>query len=239
MRARKGLGDTLKKSTKRQKRSQIATLMMMGATPIFVLGWDPAHTEYHFFNDIESCQKKLPQSYCNALNKEVKKRHTSMAPKYDSLYQCEADFAYITEPACKNNWCDSSVISTCEATEKGTFSPHYNGFMVTTAVITSIASQRPSPATLSEQDLQPVYRMPEGSLVGDDDSFSNGLSSTNYYSWHAVSPGGSYLGNQRYTKPVKINKFQLASGTEKAYQGQVRRGGFGGTARRTMISVRA
>lgn len=225
--------------TRRQKRSQIATLVLMGAAPIAILALDPLHQEVQVFQDIDACQSvfRHDANYCQALYTAAAARHATMAPSYDDKAQCETDFTHVTDSSCQEGWCSDSVLSGCEVSTDGSFRPQFSAFMVQQSLITAALDGKPlAVESLNEQQLQPVYGMPEEALSQD--------APRSYYSpmpflWHYVTPGGQYLGNNQLKGPVTLSRMQLASATGKTMTGDSRRGGFGTTASRAMASVRS
>lgn len=234
--------EALQKRARRQKRTQAATLVLMGATPLVVLGLDPLHTEVRVFRDIQDCQNTLSTApdYCEALNAEAERRHPSLAPTYDTRSHCEADFAHVVEPTpCLEGWCSADSLSMCETSPNGQYRPVYSGFLVDQSVLDdSRSGLTPAPDSLSHNQLQPVYGISDASLQGED---SSGYSSYSHVPllWHYVSPGGRYLGDRTLKQPVTVNRFGLASASPKHFSGTAQRGGFGATARQTMQSARS
>lgn len=246
MAAQDGMFTTLKNRTRRQKRSQAASLVLMGATPLIVLGMDPLHIDVRVFSGLDSCNTVLGSSpdYCEALNLEAASRHATMAPKYTSMEQCEADFTHITNSnACKEGWCNAESFSTCEPSGNGLFQPPYSGFLVDQAIIDDAKmGQKANPETLSDRQLQPAYGISDYTLQDDQNNSDSGDYSHHShipYYWHYVTANGQYLGNKNLRGPVTMTRAQLAGHPGKVYSGSSRRGGFGSTARQTMQSARS
>lgn len=244
MAAQDGIKTTVKNRTRRQKRSQAASLVLMGATPLIVLGMDPLHIDVRVFSDLDSCNTApgLTPDYCEALNREAASRHAAMAPKYTSMEQCETDFTHITnDNACKEGWCNAENFSTCESSENGLFQPPYSSFLVDQSVIDEAqGGQQANPAALSDQQLQPVYGISDYTLQNDQDSGSDYSHHSHIpFYWHYVTANGQYLGNKNLRGPVTMARTQLASNSGQVYSGTSKRGGFGSTARRTMQSARS
>lgn len=244
MATQEGIQAALKHRTRRQKRSQAATLVLMGATPFAVVGLDPLHTDIRIFQNVNACHSALNSSlaYCEALNAEAAIRHLDMAPEYSSRSQCTADFAHvINNNHCMDGWCDAENLSTCETTEDGHFRPPYKSFMVDESLFKSAREGIfPDPETLGEKQLQPVYGIADSTLHENED----GTSSYSHHShipfyWHYVAANGQYLGNQTVRGPVTMARSQLATFGNKTYTGTSSRGGFGATARQTMQSARS
>ncbi len=55
MATQEGMQAALQTRSRRQKRSQAATLVLMGATPFAVLGLDPLHTDVRVFRNLQAC----------------------------------------------------------------------------------------------------------------------------------------------------------------------------------------
>lgn len=237
------LSTVFQDKTRRQKRSQIATLILMGAAPIAILALDPLHQEVQVFEDVNACQSAFlhDASYCQALQTAAATRHETMAPSYASKALCEADFAHVTDSSCQTGWCSDTAISGCEIGSDGQFHPQFSAFMVQQSLITAAMNGTPLPIdNLTEQQLQPVYGMPEAALSQD----GSGDPQRSYYGpmpflWHYVTPGGQYLGDNRLKRPVTLSRMQLASATGKTITGETRRGGFGTTAKKSMASARS
>ncbi|MBN8239649.1 DUF1190 domain-containing protein [Marinobacter hydrocarbonoclasticus] len=244
MAAQEGISTALKTRSRRQKRSQAATLVLMGATPLVVLGFDPWHTDVRVFRTIDACQSTLSsaQGYCEDLEREVALRHAVMAPKYTSRAQCEADFAHvINEESCKTGWCSADNLATCEQADNGLYQPPYSGFLVDQSVLDkSYHGEQPDPSSLSDRQLQPVYGISDETLKSGDDS-GDGYSHHSHvpFFWHYVTANGQYLGNKNLRGPVTMARTQLAGSAGKVYNGKTQRGGFGSTARQTMQAARS
>jgi len=230
--------------TRRQKRSQTATLVLMGATPFVVLGLDPLHSEVRVFRDLQACQTALPgaQDYCETLNAEAANRHPSLAPKYTSRHQCESDFAHVTvNNSCESGWCGIDDLSVCERTADGYYRPPFSGFLVDQAILDgTYEGTKPAPESLDDRQLQPVYSISDETLSssGDEGQGSTYRSHTPFL-WHYVMANGQYLGNQNLRDPVTRTKSQLAASTSRTFTGTSQRGGFGSTARQTMQAARS
>ncbi|MFL1456286.1 DUF1190 domain-containing protein [Marinobacter sp. GN3S48] len=233
----------LQPRTRRQKRSQAATLVLMGATPFAVLGLDPLHTDVRVFQNLQACQAALSSApgYCESLDAEAASRHPEMAPRYTSRHQCEADFAHVTgEESCASGWCSTESLSTCESTGDGYYRPPYTSFLVDQSVIDgTYEGEQPAPESLDGSQLQPVYGISDHTLnnTGDNDNASH-HSHVPFY-WHYVAANGQYLGNKNLRGPVTRARTQLAANTGKTYTGTTRRGGFGATAKQTMQAARS
>ncbi|WP_336366189.1 DUF1190 domain-containing protein [Marinobacter sp. C2H3] len=243
MAAQEGISATLKTRSRRQKRSQAATLVLMGATPFVVLAYDPLHIDVRVFQNLAACQQALPSAsdYCNALSREAASRHPTMAPRYTSRAQCDTDFAHIiNEDACESGWCSADNLINCEQTGDGHYRPPFSGFMVDQSVLTSGAEGgRPNPSKLSQQQLQPVYEIPDNALHRGENSDSGSSYGYHPLIWHYVTANGQYLGDKGLSTPVTLARTQLTSRSGKAYNGSTRRGGFGATALRTMQAARS
>lgn len=232
-----GLGATLQTRTRRQKRSQVASLILMGAAPFVVLGVDPLHTDVRVFSGLQDCQQALPTAtaYCTQLDAEAALRHVSMAPRYATWEQCEADFAHVSAPHdCQKGWCDATRLSVCEQSAEGQFRPAYNGFLVEQSVVERARrGYRPEPASLAERELQPVYGMSQDALLADE---GGGYSYYGYIPFHShfVTANAQYLARRGDRDPLNLKKSQLSAGAGKLQSGPIQRGGFGATARQTM-----
>ncbi|TGN39949.1 DUF1190 domain-containing protein [Marinobacter confluentis] len=235
----------LPRRTRRQKRTQAATLVLMGATPFAVLGLDPLHTSVRVFQDVRACHSALSSSlaYCEALSTEAESRHADMAPEYTSLAQCSADFDHVTgDLACADGWCSADNLSTCETTDNGHFRPPFKSFLVDESVLRSAyQGDFPAPESLGEKQLQPVYGIADSTLHDGGESGSSSYSHHSHipFFWHYVAANGQYLGNQTMRGSVTMARSQLASSGNKTYTGTTQRGGFGATARKTMQSARS
>lgn len=240
MTTQEGLSTAIKSRTHSQKRSQKATLVLMGATPFVVLGLDPLHTDVRIFRDVHACESALTATpgYCESLRTEAQARHPALAPKYESRDQCEADFAHvINDQTCKNGWCGQHSVIGCEATGDGHYRPAFSSFLVDQSVVSdTFSGETPAPSSLAEGQLQPVYGVSENTLQENSDHPYYGHS---VFLWHYVTPGGQYLGPRSLNTPVTLARTQLTSGPGQTFSGNTRRGGFGATARRTMQAARS
>lgn len=243
MATQEGMQAALQARSRRQKRSQAATLVLMGATPFAVLGLDPLHTDVRVFRNLQACQATLSSAsgYCDALDAAAAARHPAMAPKYTSRNQCEADFAHVTnDKSCESGWCSAESLSTCESTGDGHYRPPYSAFLVDQSVLDgTYEGETPDPESLDDSQLQPVYGIADETLnSGSDDGYASHHSHIPFY-WHYVTANGQYLGNKNLRAPVTLAHTQLAGNTGKTYTGTAQRGGFGATARQTMQSARS
>lgn len=225
------VGAALEARTRRQKRSQVVGLVLMGVTPLVVLGIDPLHSEVRVFSGVVDCQHHLPNAaaYCTELDSEAASRHLSMAPRYSTREQCEADFAHVAASHdCRKGWCAAASLSVCERTEDNQFRPAYNGFLVEQPTLDDARrGSRPSAASLSEQELQPAYGMSQDVLHGGYYPYS-------YIPFHShfVTANAQYLAPRGHRESLTLRRSQLAPGA--AHAGPIQRGGFGATARQTM-----
>ena len=244
MATQEGIQAALKHRTRRQKRSQAATLVLMGATPFAVIGLDPLHTDMRIFQNVKACQSALNSSleYCEALNAEAADRHREMAPEYSSRAQCTADFAHVIDNTdCMNGWCGAENLSTCETTHDGRYRPAYRSFMVDESLVTDVREGIfPDPKALGEKQLQPVYGIADSTLHENEDGTSSYSAHSHIpFYWHYVAANGQYLGNQTVRGPITMARSQLTASGNKTYTGTSSRGGFGATARQTMQSARS
>lgn len=235
-----GITQSLQRRTRRQKRSQAATLVLMGATPFVVLGLDPLHNDVQVFQDVEACKASVrgDSSVCENFSKEASSRHPQVAPRYVTREACEAEFAHVVNGKnCENGWCSVDDLAVCEPAGDGHFRPAYSAFLVSQDVLSDSATGRPlDVASLDDGDLQPVYTVSSESLGEERSSSSYGASP---FLWYYMSSRGSYLGNQRLKGPLTVARSNLKPGTGQLHAGTSTRGGFGATARQTMQSARS
>lgn len=243
MATQEGMQAALQTRSRRQKRSQAATLVLMGATPFALLGLDPLHTDVRVFRNLQACQAALSHSpgYCEDLDAEAAARHPSMAPRYTSRNQCEADFAHVTSAeSCESGWCSAESLSTCESTADGYYRPPYSAFLVDQSVLNgTYKGEKPAPISLDGTQLQPVYGISDHTLNSSDESGNTSHHSHIPFYWHYVTANGQYLGSKNLRGSVTQARSQLAANTGKTYTGTSQRGGFGATARQTMQAARS
>lgn len=233
-----GITQSLQRRTRRQKRTQAATLVLMGATPFAILALDPLHNDVQVFQDIEACKASIGSNSaaCENLSKEASARHARVAPRYLTMEACEAEFAHVVNgESCQTGWCTAEDLAVCEPAGDGQFRPGYSAFLVGEGVLADAVAGKPMDvASLGDGDLQPVYTVSGESLGEQTSSYYGGSP----FLWYYLSSRGSYLGNQNLKGPVTVARSGLRPGTGQLHSASTR-GGFGATARQTMQSARS
>lgn len=237
--------DGIAPSARTQKRVSLLTLTLMGVAPVVIYSWDPLHSQMHLFDSAEACAQGsgLDLTTCEALESEARSRGLTQAPSYAHLSACEAEFSRI-HPACDGNqWCGAESVIGCRVGEDGLARPEASGFMVGDALIGRLGGEPgESLAEPDESQLQPVYGMAEQNLNGTS-SYAAG--------WHYFTARGHHLGPGRDSRQVRLHHHFLNAGTGSHFDRRFDasrlpdrfsasrssgvRGGFGGTARQSMV----
>ncbi len=79
--------------TTRMKRSRKAALsLMVPAGLVLLSGCEQNPMQAAVFETVEQCASQLDREQCEADFKKAQEMHASVAPRYQTLAQCEADF---------------------------------------------------------------------------------------------------------------------------------------------------
>lgn len=75
------------------KRSRkVALTLMVPASLVVLAGCSESSTEAAVFDNPEQCAQQFDREQCEADFKKAQEMHANVAPKYQTLAQCEADF---------------------------------------------------------------------------------------------------------------------------------------------------
>ncbi|PMR69931.1 DUF1190 domain-containing protein [Halomonas heilongjiangensis] len=231
---------------KRQKRASLLTLSLMGVAPIVIYSWDPLHKEMALFESADACVNgsSLSRSACEALQAEAHDRSEQLAPSYTHLEACEADFARVSGQCERGEWCSAEAITACQVGADHHARPAPSGFMASATLLKRLQDGDVDADAIAEDDLQPIYGMSEQSLNGGSGYYGY------FGSWHYFTNQGHHLGRNGTREQRLHRHFLSASAGPHTTQGfspgtlpsrftasgsGASRGGFGGTARQSMM----
>jgi uncharacterized protein YgiB involved in biofilm formation len=125
------------------KRSRkVALTLMVPASLVILAGCSESATEAAVFDSPEQCAQQYDRAQCEADYKQAQTMHANVAPRYQTLEQCEADFGVGKCQAPQPN-------QTQQVTSSSFFMPMMMGYLA--GQMFNSNSGRMSPA-------QPLYR---------------------------------------------------------------------------------